>query len=74
MLFYKAFSYDPHSQASPETSFTGQASVPALMNPQVLGRIFMLGQGVVLSCLLLPGLSISSFFSPDFVLGPSEAT
>lgn len=52
----------------------GQASVPALMNPQVLGRISMLGQGVILSCLLLPGLSISSSFSPDFVLGPSEAT
>ena len=52
----------------------GQASVPALMNPQVPGRISMLGQGVILSCLLLPGWSISSSFSPDFVLDPSEAT
>lgn len=30
----------------------GQASVPALMNPQVSGRISMPGQGVMLSCLL----------------------
>lgn len=44
-------SHDPHSQVSPETSFTGTG---LCASSQVPGRLSMLGQGVRLSCMLLP--------------------